>query len=484
MARLEEGEQLLKRNDTGFDPMDADACGVKPYGRVTTLAMTLNYIIGTGCFGLPFAFMQAGIGLTAILLIVGCLGALVTMNYTLESLARAEGVCSATRGGGPLHRLTYRKFDFATIGEMFAGKCGKGVVQVVMASYSIGTLWSYASVFASSVASIFFTYVLGATCDAYADAPSTGCLDAYYVCMAVFAAIVIFMVLLDIHEQAAIQSFLSGYRIVALALMLGTMVLKMGVDGPAAIADRYASIGAFNWANFGKGFGPTILALNCHYNMPDALQPLQHKQFARQVAFGALLIAGCFYLLLGVLGALAFDEINPLVSLNWSTFTGCGNGWTACPGAAWNPLGVVVQLVILVFPIVNVTSAYPMVGVTVGDNMLLSMPKAVTAPLGGTKNARNACRLLVAVPPILLAVAFKKLDFIFSVAGLFGFLLGLSIPCWFQIVGSRYCQRVWGFSGASITPFTQPLVSSSRGATALLALTFLITGVAVATMNA
>ena len=87
----------------------------KTYGPAVTLAMTLNYVIGTGCFGLPYAFMEAGIGLALTLMIVGVMGSLITMNYTLESLARAEGVCAATSGGVPRHQITYRKFEFATM---------------------------------------------------------------------------------------------------------------------------------------------------------------------------------------------------------------------------------------------------------------------------------------------------------------------------------------------------------------------------------
>ncbi|KAE9021208.1 hypothetical protein PR003_g12487 [Phytophthora rubi] len=469
---------LLTRSLSG--EWEGDHMTVKPYGPAVTLAMALNYVIGTGCFGLPYAFMEAGIGLSLTLMIVGVIGSLLTMNYTLESLARAEGVCAATGGGAPRHQITYRKFEFATIAEMFVGRVGKAAVQLVMGMYCIGSLWSYASVFSSSTASLFFSYVLGESCDVYGDAPSSGCLDGYYVFMAIFSAIVLSMVLMDISDQALVQKFLSVYRIVAFALMLLTMLVKLLSDGSDLVASRYAAIGLVNWQNFGKGFGPTLLALNCQYNMPDALQPLNPKSKARFVAFAALLIAGVCYLLVGLLGALAFDKINPLATLMWSSYTGCGNGWEECGHA--NPLGVVVQLIILLFPVVNVVSAYPMVGVTVGDNMLMSFPSHLTQRFG-EGITRSVCRLSVAVPPILFAIEFKRLDFIFAIAGLFGFLLGLTIPCWFQVIGSRYCQRVWGFPGAAITEFTEPIVSSVPFASTCLALTFVITAVAIATIN-
>ncbi|CEG37354.1 amino acid [Plasmopara halstedii] len=463
------------------DLCEDGSTSIKPYGPGVTLAMALNYVIGTGCFGLPYAFMEGGIFLAFTLMIVGVLGSMITMNYTLESLARAEGVCAATNGVAPKHQITYRKFEFATIAEMFVGNMGKVAVQLVMGLYCIGSLWSYASVFSSSTASIFFNYVLNESCDVYGVDPSAGCLNGYYVFMAIFSVLVLSMVLMDISDQALVQKFLSVYRVVAFALMLVTMTVKVTSDGSDVVASRYTLIGPVNWRNFGKAFGPTLLALNCQYNMPDALQPLNPKSSVRFVAFAALLLAGTCYLLVGLLGALSFDTINPLATLMWSSYTGCGNGWEECE--YFNPLGLIVQLVILLFPVINVVSAYPMVGVTVGDNMLMSFPSHLTERFG-RKFTRSLCRLLVAAPPILFAVVFKRLDFIFSIAGLFGFLLGLTIPCWFQVIGSRYCQQVWGFPSAATTEYTEPIVSSIPFASGFLALTFVITAVAIGTLSA
>nr|CCA14379.1 conserved hypothetical protein [Albugo laibachii Nc14] len=468
-----------------LNPGDARAQGVKPYGPSVALAMALNYIIGTGCFGLPHAFHSAGILLCSILLLIGLFGAIITMNYTLESLARAEGVFAATHGRGPLHRITYRKFDFTLVGEIFAGEFGKYTVQLVITLYGIGSLWSYASIFASSLASIIMTQIMDIPCDVYG-LPSSSCLNAYYLLMVFFGVIVISIVILNLSEQANVQKILCFYRVLAFSLMLGTILGKLYSDGGEAVWVRYKQIGGYNWQHFGKGFGPTLLALNCHYNMPDVLQPLYPKMFARDTAFSALLISGTFYLLLGVLGALTFDNVNPLVSLMWSNYTGCGNGWAPCDSTqasqlALSMLGAVLKFIILLFPVVNVISTYPMVGVTIGDNLLSCMPKSLAAPLG-PKVARNVCRLLVSIPPLILAMVFKQLDFIFSIAGILGFLLGLTIPCWFQVIGSQYCQRVWGFTGASITPYNIKFISSINFAQIYLVLTFVITATAVWTL--
>ncbi|CCI41091.1 unnamed protein product [Albugo candida] len=469
-----------------LNPEDARAQGVQPYGPTVALAMALNYIIGTGCFGLPYAFHTAGILLCSILLLIGLFGAIITMNYTLESLARAEGVFAATHGRGPLHRITYRKFDFTLVGEIFAGEFGKYTAQLVITLYGIGSLWSYASIFASSLASIIMTQIMEIPCDVYGPNPSNSCLDAYYTIMAFFAVIVISMVILNLSEQANVQKILCFYRVLAFSLMLATILVKLCADGADVLWIRYKKIGGYNWQHFGKGFGPTLLALNCHYNMPDVLQPLYPKMFARDTAFSALLISGTFYLLLGVLGALTFDQVNPLVSLMWSNYTGCGNGWAPCDPThvsqlALKMLGVLAKFIILLFPVVNVTSTYPMVGLTIGDNLLSCIPKSLAAPLG-PKVARNVSRLLVSIPPLILAMVFKQLDFIFSIAGILGFLLGLTIPCWFQVIGSQYCQRVWGFTGASITPYNVKFISSIKFAQIYLGITFVVTAIAVWTL--
>ncbi|OQS04646.1 hypothetical protein THRCLA_03142 [Thraustotheca clavata] len=466
-----------------IDPHNAEAMDVKTYGTVVAVAMTLNFMIGTGAFGLPYAFAVAGVGLTSMFLIVGWASALITMNYTIESMARAEGVVTSTKKTvNPDNHMTYRKFDFATIGQVFAGKIGFTFVQTVLVLYCFGSLWSYASIFASSLSSIFYTYVLDDSCDVYSPTAGSGCLDAYLGFMVLFAIMSINFVLMDLGDQAGIQKFLAVYRIVALMVMLTTLAVKLGIDGMDSVTARLQARQnwSFNWHNFSAGFGPTLLALNCQYNMPNALQPLHQdkKQHARAITFGSMTLAAFCYLMLGLLGSIAFDNVNPLASLMWSDYSGCGNGWDKCESGKATWFGSIIHILVLMGPVMNVTSSFPMVGITVGGNIYPSLPKSITAPLGPHKS-QSLARLIAIIPPLVLATAFKKIDAIFTVAGVFGFALGLIIPAWFQVVGIKYFRRRYKSDKAEMTSFSIPIISSLEFSTVFLGLTFVITAIAL-----
>ena len=451
-----------------------DPAGMATYGTYVSLAMTLNYIIGTGCFGLPYAFKEAGLVLTSVFLLMGVAMAILSNNYTIETLARAEGITAAEEQEAllydktssksqspPIHCLSYRKFDFASLGFMFGGPAGRNLVQGMVVLDGMFTLWGYASVFCSSVALLFYTYYYCETCDVFSDDPSAGCEGAYFISMVIFSCMVLTLVLMDLGEQATIQNVLTVYRMIAFTAMLLTLVIKVSSEW-SNVVQRYESIGWANPTKIGKGLGPTILAINCQSNLPDILQPLNFKKDAKFVAFAALSLSSVIYLTLGLLGSIAFDNVNPLTTLNWDTYSGCGNGWEVCASKTQFSaiLGQLIRFLVLFFPVVNVASAYPMVGISTGQNILLSVPATLKAKFHPTF-VRNTCRLLVSVPPLLLASGFKRLDDIFSLCGLLGAVVGFTIPGWFQLKSSEFCRQKWARYGydAWETPYSGALSS-------------------------
>ena len=476
-----------------------DPAGMTTYGTYVSLAMTLNYIVGTGCFGLPYAFKEAGLALTTFFLLVGVIMGVVSIKYTIETLARAEGITAAQEQEAlldvktsskslephspPVHCLSYRKFDFASLGFMFGGPTGRNLVQGMVVLYGIIALWGYASVFSSSAASLFYTYYFGETCNVFGN-PSAGCEGAYFISMVIFSCMVLTLVLMDLGEQATIQNVLTVYRMIAFTAMLLTLVIKVSSEEWSNVAQRYEIIGLANPTKIGKGFGPTILAITCQFNLPDILQPLNSKKDAKFVAFAALSLSSVIYLALGLLGSIAFDEVNPLTTLNWDTYSGCGNGWEVCASKTQFSaiLGQLIRFLVLFFPVVNVTSSYPMVGISTGQNILLSVPATLKAKYRPIF-VRNACRLLVSVPPLLLASGFKKLDDIFSLCGLLGVVVGFTVPGWFQLKSSEFCRQKWARYGydAWETPYSSAL-SSRRYVLVFVLASFVIFAVDIFTL--
>ena len=352
--------------------------------------------------------------------------------------------------------------------RQFGGSRLEALTQLCLQCYGVGTLCAYASVFGSSVASWRVEQ-----CD-----PSVTldvhCLETYDLSVMVFGAVVVALSFVDFGDQRIFQATLSAYRIASLVTVIVTALLKIcQEDGLQKVSERAQTIGFFNYRSFGYGLGPTLLALNCQYNMPDVLQPLRNKSEAPYAAFGAQAVAALLYVCLGLVTALAFDEVHPLATLNWRYY---GIHW----GSSSFLSKYILRTLVLFSPVANVLSAYPLVGRTLAENGLAALGSGVAR----TPKTVNCARLLTTVPPILLAVIFKHLATVFSITGLFGLIVGLSVPAMLQIGSLLYCRRHFGVDpAATLTPYSSKCIPPSTSLASLyLAFTLFATAIAVITL--
>ncbi len=114
--------------------------------------------------------------------------------------SRDEEIVSSV-GSTPVHQITWRKFDFTQIFELYGGWKGKMLVWTAIACMCYGVLWAYASVFSSSVASLYFQFVKDEQCIPFSPDASTACKTAYHICLLVYASVVIVLACLDMGEQ-------------------------------------------------------------------------------------------------------------------------------------------------------------------------------------------------------------------------------------------------------------------------------------------
>lgn len=189
--------------------------------------------------------------------------------------------------------------------------------------------------------------------------------------------------------------------------------------------------------------------------MPNAITPVRDKSRLRGIVAGAMGMALFFYMAVGILCSIFFNQYTePLIVLNWTPtsshpgYTGHNGGWGSGDTKWW---AYVVQMIIQLFPIVNLINNYPLVAITLGSNIEQWAPlkwKSIHPAL-----VRRCCVLIAALPPFLLSLYESELDQILSFTGLFSFFLVFIIPCTFQVLSRRTLILKYG-KGADTTDYS------------------------------
>jgi amino acid permease len=437
---------------------------VKPYSALMAFAIMINYIIGSGLFSLPSAFIRAGWLLSSACLASFAALSYVCLQYTIESMARAAGIQSYLYNQQQLQynesdalliskakpntliatqfrpELDYIKYDFNQLSLIFTEtKWLYYFTQLILISYTYCVLWGSTAIFASSLDTLIFPYIYpNQNCNIYIN-PTAACTNIYTLCVIAFAAVAIVISLLDVAEQARLQSFLTIYRFFAFGLMMITCIYAIAYGNNT---NSNYTLSTVRWSGFGFIFCFSGVALNVHFNAPDIFQPLSDKSAALTVGFAGMLCSAVLYVAVGLFCAIQFGPSTlPLVTLNWSNYTGIGGGFEAGEASAF---ALIIRLLIMAFPIVNQLSLFPLLCVTLGDNLV---------PIFNGNVHKKICRLFACIPPLLLALFIGKLDQIFTITGNFAFFLELIIPCLFQLLSIEYVRERFG-EGAEITQYS------------------------------
>eukprot|EP01124_Arcella_intermedia_P020436 TRINITY_DN27910_c0_g1_i1.p1 TRINITY_DN27910_c0_g1~~TRINITY_DN27910_c0_g1_i1.p1 ORF type:complete len:509 (+),score=33.35 TRINITY_DN27910_c0_g1_i1:36-1529(+) len=448
--------------DSQYTPLVDDLEPIKTYSLFTGFALCINLIVGTGVFNLPFAFYNSGLVLAVVLLIISGFFSWMCLVWVLEICARAEGITAQKEHNleQPIHCISMRKFDFNELCHFFYGFKGKLGCQLFLSLYCYGLLWAYAAVFSDSVNNLFWQFYRKIECSLV---DTHDCHIGYYVCLVVYACIVVPVSLLNVTEQAVVQVMLTCYRFVAFGVMVVTVSVALAypVNPNDFVNNTLQNVTAdknvwVNWSGFAGIFTTAAVALNFHFTIPDLVRPVEKKKFLPHMTTAALIVASSFYILVGILCSRFFkSNTESLATLNWQTYTGLEGGWGGDLNARpwW---AVVVQFIVMLFPIFDMLSVFPLVAVTLGENLCQMFPGgnifAVIRP--GKPFSRSVerdirishtvCRLFSSVPPIILAFALKGLSDIFDFTGLFAFFLQLIVPCLLQLKSRSICENTWG----------------------------------------
>ena len=556
-ARLLVSASSAASTDTAVSVRDDSTDDNATFGLWAGVAVTVNYIIGTGLLGIPAAFAKAGVLLGPLLMLGGAVVMNASKDFILEAMARAEALHKASNivtlalrearthptplilPADPDYVVAKIKFEITDMFKLFVGRSAVPVYALLLSMYMYGGLVSYTSVWSASwSANVGLPWLNGgATCNI--EDGGAGCHSLYTTWLLLFSALAVPLSCMDLEEQLPVQVIMFAARLLVVALFTGTVVAGFGCDGVV-----FAELAP-------GGLPPTplaalsglpviipvaIFAFIFHHSVPGLSQPIANKRSLRRVFAVALVIVTVAYASIGLFIALAFGEgVASQCSLNWRQYVGCmakpanytgygAAGLSAAPActsaSTWADNGTcidytarplyatIISFIVLIFPALDVLSAFPLNAVTLGNNLMsaclgdaaLEPPTAAEereyiatrgrvrgssdegddgvdvdagTPLAASISARHAAsppkpwylrtkrghrltkvmfRLLAAVPPVVIAAFVTDLGNILQFTGLVGVGIAFTIPALLRIYSLARSRVVFAHVSRMLLP--------------------------------
>ena len=473
------------------------------FSFVVTMAFTLNYIIGSGFLTIPWAFAETGCLLGFIIMLALYFLSTASANFLVETLARASyafehnlvrvrleatesdkrilngksyqavdsikaneivmNPMTAFELDGSRHELETgpniianidesilvgkHTFEVTELCDKFLGPLGVRVYSVFIALYFYGTLWAYSSVFANSFDAIFGSSIDGES-------------GAYEVFLVIFACIVVPISMLELTEQVYIQVTLSIWRVAMLFIMIGTLAVSWMFH-----VDAFTNYSAGSHDVLLYKFEPSKIYILLpiatysfifHHSIPSLAHPVTDKAQVANIFAASLLVCFVAYLCVGVIVSLYFgDNMKHSSNLCWASYVGDASA----SNHSWimKFVAATASKFIVLFPAVDVASAFPLNAITLGNNLQsLSLfqfcgvgkssritsstvgDHVTTNDTSSTSRTRYFYRAFASIPPIIGAFFVKDLGKITNYTGLCGFAIAFVFPPLLAMASEKY----------------------------------------------
>ncbi len=225
-------------------------------------------------------------------------------------------------------------------------------------------------------------------------------------------------------------------------------------------------------------FSTALFSQLFQHSVPGLIHPLptHRKRSALSVFFVALSSTATSYILLGVLSVLYFGtNLFDGVNLNFKDFVWRYKASGAGPLTP-SALDTAVDLFIVAFPALDTLSVFPLIAITLGNNLAAVQPLSNVGGFAISKSvSRIMFRLFASVPPILASLLFTDLSLTLQLSGVSGVYVAFIGPLLLQYFSAATVKRTLGTDHTVFSSvISGPLPMVAVGLFSLVALVMII----------
>ncbi|KAJ0403388.1 hypothetical protein ATCC90586_005332 [Pythium insidiosum] len=419
------------------------------YSPVVAYAFTVNYILGVGSLGIPFAFFRAGLVMSNAMIVIVTMVSYWTVMWVSETVARARqapllrSILDEKTALVNSNSAAFDDFPEVTwLCDRFLGRVGSRLYQISLLGLMYGGLLGYSQVFVNSFLSQV-THIGGLTLSSVHGA-------------LLFGVIVVPLSCADLTEQIVVQLAMSVVRFAALMIMIVSASYAIFADpydtgepstAPLTnVAPYISDYSLVDFSGFGVMFSTAVFSQLFQHSVPGLLAPLgpKNQSKAHSIFGSTLLTTMLFYVALGSVCSLYFGpKVASSVNLNWSHFT-----WGISEIAEEIPWWAkTMSTIVVIFPALDTLSVYPLISVTLGDNMAAVAPEHWVHRIGGRSFWKMVCRFAACLPPLIVSVFVSDLSLTLQFSGIAGIYVAFFAPALLHLSASTEIPSPTVYSG-------------------------------------
>ena len=260
--------------------------------------LCINFILGVGCLGVPYAFARAGFLLCLAVLMIVTIFSYMTVMWVAESGTRLERLLSieskeeiqqseasestslvpTTRQTSPERaHVDADNYEVIDLVFFFLGPIHKIIYQISLMALMYVGLLAYTQVFCGSIVTLL-----------WGPGGHKNDIGIPGLPQLIFAVMVVPLSCYDLEEQVAIQSLMASVRFIALFIMIGGSTLALMLDdhnsnrdhppyfAPAEPQDCQMTYTAC-FSGFGVAFSTALFSQLFQHSVPGLLRPLRDQ---------------------------------------------------------------------------------------------------------------------------------------------------------------------------------------------------------------
>eukprot|EP00164_Ancoracysta_twista_P004043 GFYU01005428.1.p1 GENE.GFYU01005428.1~~GFYU01005428.1.p1 ORF type:complete len:542 (-),score=145.14 GFYU01005428.1:249-1874(-) len=332
-----------------------------------------------------------------------------------------------------------KRTEMALMAEMFLGRSGVVGFYIVIIIYLYGDLAIYAASVPKSLAAVTHAISLGSW--------QLTDNETYYFYLILFCSLLVPFCFFNFQKSKYLQYSTMAIRNLAFFAMIILCLVYLGSHGDEWDGKH---VPMFDFAGLPSLFGVSIYSFMCHHSLPSIVSPIKKKNKLSALTSGVFVAVYSAYSLLCMSAVFAFGavetakcgndpgppcKIQDLFTLNFSSYS-------------TQSVGYMLSL----FPVFTLSSNFPMIAITLRNNLALLMPRTETPQW---YHHRVSLTIFTVVPPITIAAITHNIEFLVKITGSYaGLAIMYVVPCLLVMFARKMVNEQMGsHSSPSPHPF-------------------------------